>query len=60
MVVNGKKKKLYLKKATGSGNIQTLYQGVKLDNDPFERDIYVSCPNCGHQVFDSGLSNELK
>lgn len=38
---------------------RTIYQGIQIDNDPLEREIYVKCPVCSHGVFDSGLENDL-
>jgi len=43
----------------GSGGKSSLYQGIKIENDPLEREIYVKCPACFHRVFDSGLDNTL-
>ena len=38
---------------------KNIYQGIKIENDPLEREIYAKCPLCTYKVFDSGLSNEL-
>ena len=43
----------------GSGGQKNVFKGIKIDNDPLEREIYVRCPSCNHKVFDSGLENEL-
>ena len=44
----------------GSGiKSNSIYQGIKIENDPLEREIYVKCPACCHRVFDSGLENSL-
>ena len=39
---------------------QHAIQGIKIENDPLEREIYAKCPGCGGKVFDSGLENELE
>ena len=44
------------RKTAGSGQM-TTFQGIKIDNDPLEREIYVRCPACGNRVFDSALDN---
>ena len=46
-------------KQGGSGGQKNVFKGIKIDNDPLEREIYVRCPSCNHKVFDSGLENEL-
>jgi hypothetical protein len=43
----------------GSGQ-KSVYQGIKIENDPLEREIYIKCPFCSYRVFDSGLENELQ
>jgi len=40
-------------------NGKSIFQGIKLENDPLEREIYVRCPVCTSKVFDSALENEL-
>ena len=40
--------------------MQSAIQGIKIENDPLEREIYVKCPGCSRKVFDSGLENELE
>lgn len=37
-----------------------MYLGVHLDVDPLEREVYVNCPFCKHEVFDAGLENDLE
>ena len=43
----------------GSINVKEEYKGrfngIQIDNDPLEREIYVMCPDCSLKVFDSGL-----
>ena len=43
----------------GVSGQKNLFQGIKIDNDPLEREIYVRCPACNNKVFDSGLENQL-
>ena len=45
-------------KVANSGQ-KNMFSGIKIDNDPLEREIYVRCPSCHHKVFDSGLDKEL-
>jgi len=61
--IKGKLKSLNKKEskesAPAEGGLNNLYQGIKIENDPMEREIYVKCPSCNRKVFDSGLSNNL-
>ncbi len=49
-----------IKKIINEDHHTKLYKGIKISNDPIERDIYVSCPFCNTKVFDSGLESELQ
>jgi len=39
---------------------QNEMQGFVIDEEAPERKVFVQCPMCKLDVFDSGLSNELK
>ena len=41
------------------GDSKNLFRGIKIEQDPLEREIYVKCPACDMRIFDSGLENEL-
>lgn len=47
-------------KTSKAGAAKTTIQGIRIENDPLEREIYVKCPGCSRKVFDSGLENELE
>ncbi len=39
---------------------ESIFKGIRLQNDIQEREIYIKCPGCNGKVFDSGLDNNLK
>lgn len=46
----------------GGGRTNSLVQGlqgVRIGDNPAEREVFLQCPNCKLDVFDSGLSNDL-
>ena len=48
-----------LNKIINNDKNKQVYKGIKIANDPLERDIYVACPACVNKVFDSGLEQDL-
>ena len=35
-------------------------QGFRINDNPQDREVFVKCPRCRLDVFDAGLTNELK
>ena len=40
-------------------NLVKSLQGLRIGDNPTEREVFLQCPKCKLDVFDSGLSNEL-
>lgn len=34
--------------------------GFRINDNPQDREVFVSCPQCGLDVFDAGLTNDIK
>ena len=44
---------------TKTDNLVMSLQGVRIGDNPTEREVFLQCPRCKIDVFDSGLSNDL-
>lgn len=42
-----------------TNNLVTSLQGLRIGEDPTEREVFFQCPRCQIDVFDSGLQNEI-
>ena len=40
-------------------NLVKSLQGLRIGDNPTEREVFLQCPKCKLDVFDSGLSNDL-
>ena len=34
--------------------------GFKINDNPQDREVFINCPHCNLDVFDAGLTNEVK
>ena len=47
----------------GTSKVESLVLGLhgfRINDNPQDREVFISCPQCGIDVFDSGLANDIQ
>ena len=47
----------------GTSKVESLVLGLhgfRINDNPQDREVFICCPQCGIDVFDSGLANDIQ